>query len=257
MTDGPTPRGYVHGEYQPTRAERALDRLTDWRTYIVLAIIGALIANELGWITLPEITDLHKLILLGLIGGYLVVGKLGVWPRIEGRVESRTVRLYLTGLEGKKILDYADIPEDDWWRLDTINGLKERYTLGGRVQFVARAVDLSRSLVVSAGDRPNDDSVPDDIELLGSGADELYHKLRGIILDEFRAGTARARDRQIMVEEANRRTSNQYDEDFEEIRNGSGLMEEREMRAQERTSTESLLRERAVENSDSEGESDE
>jgi hypothetical protein len=76
-------------------------------------------------------------------------------------------------------------------------------------------------VIVSAGDRPEDDDIPDDIHLIGAGADEKYSELQGQVLDEFRAGTNRARDEQAMLEEAKRAVTMEFVELFENIRAGN------------------------------------
>lgn len=218
MSDATDKQALLQG-YQPTRPERVYAAVTDWRYFLVGLGLLALILDYFGHIDIPEFSTLHKLLFVGFLGGY-IGAKFIVWPVIKDRITPDTVQVELSPVEGQ-VLDTLNIPTDEFWEFEVIGGhLVERRTLTGGIRFIVRGIDTERKILVPAGDRPSDKEVPDDLQLIGSGASEMYHKLRGEALDEYRAATNRERDREVMFEEAKRQVQNEVSELFEDIRAG-------------------------------------
>jgi hypothetical protein len=218
MSDATDKQALLQG-YQPTRAERVYAAVTNWRYILVGLGILTLVLDHFGHIDIPEFSTLHKLLIVGFVGGY-IGAKIVVWPVIKDRISPDTVQVELAPVKGQ-VLDTLHIPKDEFWEYEVVGGsLVQRYTLTGGVRFVVRGIDTERKIMVPAGDRPSDEEVPDDIQLIGSGASEMYYKLQGEMLEEYREGTNRERDREVMYEEAKREVQNEIAELFEDIRSG-------------------------------------
>jgi len=218
MSDAAEKQALLQG-YKPTRAERAYAAVTDWRGWLVGLGLVVLALDHFGYLDIPEFSTLHKLLLVGFVGGY-VGAKFVVWPVIKDRISPDTVMVEIAPVEGQ-VLDTLHIPQDEFMQYEVVGGhLVERRTLTGGIRFVVRGIDTQRMILVPAGDRPSDRDLPDDLQLIGSGASEMYYKLQSEMLDEYRAGTNRERDKEVMYEEAKREVQNEVSELFEEIRAG-------------------------------------
>ncbi|GGC49800.1 hypothetical protein [Haloferax sulfurifontis] len=199
MTPQNNVKGIVDG--RRSRLEVILRFITDWRYILVLGGLVAWAGAAFGYWTLPEFTDVHKITLLGGVGGWFGI-KYGIWPIAKGRIRSTDVEVELIGLDNN-VLDTIFIPEDEWIEYTIVGGsMRDKHKLSGRTKFAARGIDTEEKLIVPDGDRPEDPDIPDHLQILGAGAKELYNKLKGPALDEFRQKRRQVRERTVIKEEA-------------------------------------------------------
>jgi hypothetical protein len=244
MSDATDKQALLQG-YKPTRAERAYAAVTDWRYILAGLGILTLVLDHFGFIDIPEFSTLQKLLVVGFVGGY-IGAKIVVWPVIKDRITPDMVQVELAPVEGQ-LNDTLHIPTDDFWKFEVLGGhLVEKRTLTGGIRFVVRGIDTGRRLLVPAGDRPSDEEIPDDLNLIGSGADTMYHKLKGPMLEEYRAATDRARDKEVMFEEAKRQVQNEVAELFEDIRAGKLNVESESDRREAEDRVEGVIRRLAI-----------
>ena len=210
-------RGMV--ETRRSRLETVLRFVTDWRYIVVFFGLIAWAGAAFDVWSLPEFNDLHRMVLLGAIGGWFGI-KYGIWPIAKGRIRSTDVEVELIGLDSN-VLDTVFIPEDEWIEYTIVGGsMRDKHKLSGRTKYAARAIDTEEKLIVPDGDRPEDPDIPDHFQILGAGAKELYNKLKGPALDEFRQKRRQVRERTVIKEEAKFEEQIEQAETMEDIGRG-------------------------------------
>lgn len=196
----------------------AIELLVAYKLYIVIAGLGAVVASQFGWFSLPTLSIGQLFVVvavpIGLLGGWVVS------TRVEPYVREDRVLVDIIPF-GTEVSDRIRVPRRVWRDLDFVGGEPPtRRTLSGRRVYGVRAIDFDRGELFPADDFPDDPSVPNYWDILAEGADKASVKYREYLLDYAQKYSEMNVEDEVIREDARAEAVMMYAKGLADGRNG-------------------------------------